>query len=238
MATVFSSYIRRGAKNKSQCAFNEKQHFAPVVYAATLGSVCCGTVMGWTSPAIPILQNRTEESDGNLTEFNASVFADAGASSNDTEVTLLFSDEDVSWIGSLAPLGAVAGALPAGHLANAFGRRWVLLWLNVPYLLGWVLITTMDKSVSGQFVMLVQSNFYRKEVYEYPLRWPHAPSEATGVRNPDLPVIGSLVYRESEALDHAATEVGDNYFHVISLGSATPNGGATRRQHWCCTHLR
>nr|CAD7442246.1 unnamed protein product [Timema bartmani] len=228
------------------------------VILATLGSVCCGTVMGWTSPAIPILQNRTEESDGNLTEFNASVFADAGASSNDTELTLLFSDEDVSWIGSLAPLGAVAGALPAGHLANAFGRRWVLLWLNVPYLLGWVLITTTEKSVSGQFVLLVQYNFHRKEVYEYPLRWLHAPSEAvhlsgiwtveihiekppsvhpTGVRNPDLPVIGSLIYPESEALDYTATKVGDKYFHVISLGFATPNGGAMRI-NTCCTHLR
>ena len=67
--------------------------------------------MGWSSPALPHLQA--------------------------TGV----SQTHISWIVSLAPLGALLGALPAGHIANYIGRKTSLLYLTVPYLIGWGLIT-------------------------------------------------------------------------------------------------
>ncbi|KDR10229.1 hypothetical protein L798_15728, partial [Zootermopsis nevadensis] len=53
---------------------------------------------------------------------------------------------EASWIGSLAPLGALVGALPAGHVANSIGRKKLLLLLIVPYLVGWSLIFAAGKS--------------------------------------------------------------------------------------------
>ncbi|XP_069700469.1 facilitated trehalose transporter Tret1-like [Periplaneta americana] len=89
---------------------------------AAIGAMCAGTLEGWTSPALPYLQ-------GNYTEGD------------------VISDDEASWIGSLAPLGALVGALPAGFLADMFGRRRVLLMLTVPFAVGWVITVLADRSV-------------------------------------------------------------------------------------------
>jgi MFS family permease len=59
-----------------------------------------------------------------------------------------------SWIRSLAPLGALVGALPAGYVANLIGCKRLLLLLTLPYILGWFLIIVAAKSVS-RFKMYV-----------------------------------------------------------------------------------
>nr|CAD7462898.1 unnamed protein product [Timema tahoe] len=74
-----------------------------------------GIVLGWTSPAITSLKE-VYKPNSTLTE------------------------EEVSWVASLAPLGALLGALPAGRLADYWGRKSVLLAMTGPFLLGWVLI--------------------------------------------------------------------------------------------------
>ena len=102
-------------------------------YPATLLAVCVGTVDGWTSPALPFLQQWQGD----------------GFSNNSSHHVV--TEDEASWIGSLAPLGALAGAIPAGYLANVIGRRRLLLLLTVPMLVGWVIIIIAQDSVRTSF---------------------------------------------------------------------------------------
>jgi SP family facilitated glucose transporter-like MFS transporter 8 len=96
-----------------------------------------GTVDGWTSPALPLLQNRQP-----LQGYNSS----------NNSFHRVITDDEASWIGSLAPLGALFGAIPAGYLANILGRRQLLLFLTVPLLLGWMTIIIAQDSVCRLFL--------------------------------------------------------------------------------------
>jgi MFS family permease len=102
-------------------------------YPATLFAVCVGTVDGWTSPALPFLQRSQDYCSSNSTFHH------------------VVTDDEASWIGSLAPLGALAGAIPAGYLAKVIGRRRLLLLLTVPMLLGWMIIIIAQDSVRTSF---------------------------------------------------------------------------------------
>lgn len=77
-----------------------------------------GTSLGWTSPA-----------DGPLKSGNDSVLEDVQLTPN-----------EVSWIGSLMPMGALVIALPISVLCDLFGRKWSMLGLTVPFTIGWALI--------------------------------------------------------------------------------------------------
>nr|CAD7461123.1 unnamed protein product [Timema tahoe] len=90
---------------------------------ATLVPVCGGSVMGWSSPALPYLQDHLNHTVDHLTETEA------------------------SWVGSLLPVGALLGALPSGYLANKVGRKTTLLGLAGPYLVGWALLAVGNKHV-------------------------------------------------------------------------------------------
>ncbi|XP_069690031.1 facilitated trehalose transporter Tret1-like isoform X2 [Periplaneta americana] len=73
-----------------------------------------GTVLAWTSPVLPELQ----------------------AANSTLPVTL----EEGSWIGSLLAVGAIAGSLPAGYLADRFGRKIVICATSAPFLISWALV--------------------------------------------------------------------------------------------------
>ncbi|GFT62634.1 facilitated trehalose transporter Tret1 [Nephila pilipes] len=49
-------------------------------------------------------------------------------------------DNEVSWIGSFLPLGAIVGGLIAGYLANAIGRKGVMMNLSLLLVGGWLSI--------------------------------------------------------------------------------------------------
>ncbi|PSN50537.1 hypothetical protein C0J52_03505 [Blattella germanica] len=91
---------------------------------ATLGGMCAGTMLGWTSPALPYLQEPYNISNNSVQDI---------------------SDDEASWIGSLTPLGASIGAVPAGYLAESVGRKAVLLLLCVPSVVGWLFIIFSQK---------------------------------------------------------------------------------------------
>ncbi|PSN47388.1 hypothetical protein C0J52_11156 [Blattella germanica] len=99
------------------------QHLAACL--AAVACVCAGSLEGWTSAAIPYLQS------------NCSLASEPEG----------ITDDEASWIGSLAPLGSLFGALPAGYLADRFGRRTILLVLSFPIVLGWVMIILAHKMV-------------------------------------------------------------------------------------------
>jgi len=137
----------------------------PSFFAATLGTFCAGSVMGWTSPALPYLHKAPIIS-------NVSDYYNYTAIGSPSSVLPVMSDVDVllggtvteteglttteeSWISSLAPLGALVGAVPAGYVANLIGRKRLMLLLTIPYLLGWFLIIVAAKSVSRFKIFLV-----------------------------------------------------------------------------------
>ncbi|KAJ4426302.1 hypothetical protein ANN_27116 [Periplaneta americana] len=60
-------------------------------------------------------------------------------------------EAQASWVGSLLAVGALLGALPAGWLADAWGRKAFLLSLGLPFLLGWGLVITSALALSPEF---------------------------------------------------------------------------------------
>lgn len=82
--------------------------------SACMLAVSVGTALAWTSPVLPQLY--AEDS------------------------WLVITQEQGSWISSLLALGAIAGAVPAGPMADKLGRKKSLLLLSVPFLLSWAVI--------------------------------------------------------------------------------------------------
>ncbi|XP_067013900.2 facilitated trehalose transporter Tret1 [Anabrus simplex] len=100
-----------------------KQHVAALL--ASLAAMSAGIAIGWTAPALPLLQ--AEEPAEN--------------------VPLRVSVDEGSWISSLLPLGALFGAMPAGLMADWMGRKKAILSLAFPYTLGWLLILFADETI-------------------------------------------------------------------------------------------
>lgn len=83
------------------------------VFATTLPAFSIGTYLSWTSSALP-LYNRNN--------------------------TLSVSDQEGSWISSLVPLGAIPIIIPAGILADKFGRKRTIWAITVSLFLCWYII--------------------------------------------------------------------------------------------------
>ncbi|XP_025990761.1 facilitated trehalose transporter Tret1 [Solenopsis invicta] len=83
------------------------------VLVATFAAFSIGTYLSWTSSALPL--------------YNVSD-------------TLPVSDQEVSWISSLLPLGAVPAVIPAGMLADRFGRKRTIWAATVPLFFCWYII--------------------------------------------------------------------------------------------------
>lgn len=65
------------------------------------------------------------------------------------------SDNDISWIGSTLPLGAVFGGIMAGYLSDKIGRKGVMMYLSILLLMGWLLIayaTSLQFIYAGRFI--------------------------------------------------------------------------------------
>jgi MFS family permease len=106
--------------------------------------------MGWTSHALPYLQKTSDavnSSDAYYTVTGNDPLLGNVSVRSETGMVGVTGDQ-ASWIASLAPLGALVGALTAGYVATAIGSKKLLLFLGVVYLLGWSLIIAAGKSVS------------------------------------------------------------------------------------------
>ncbi|XP_026285299.1 facilitated trehalose transporter Tret1 isoform X2 [Frankliniella occidentalis] len=92
----------------------QRPDLCPQVMAAlsvSLGSMVVGFASGYTSPA---LEGMRED--------------------------LAFSKELSSWVGSIMPLGALAGGILGGPLIEGLGRRTTILATAVPFIISWFLI--------------------------------------------------------------------------------------------------
>ncbi|XP_037869679.1 facilitated trehalose transporter Tret1 isoform X4 [Bombyx mori] len=86
--------------------------------AATLGALAAGTMLGWSSPVV------FKITQPNNTDYNFDI-----------------SETEGSWIGSVINLGAAAICFPIGLVMDAIGRKKTMLFLILPFTLGWLLIT-------------------------------------------------------------------------------------------------
>lgn len=102
---------------------------------ACLLSMATGCVAGWSSPAIPYLQNNV-----------------VGAA----RVAVPITDNEASWIASIITIGAILGSVPAGQLSYKFGRKWFLIFLALPSFVGWLMIIYAEHDVRllilGRFI--------------------------------------------------------------------------------------
>ncbi|PNF21446.1 hypothetical protein B7P43_G13563 [Cryptotermes secundus] len=129
---------------------------------ANLGSFCAGCVMGWTAHALPYLQklphvvNMTGAYKDTVFGNSSSVLGNISSvgmfPAKNGKATEAVTAAEASWIASLAPLGALVGALSAGYIASMIGRKKLLLILAAIYLLGWFLIIVAGKSVLLIFI--------------------------------------------------------------------------------------
>ncbi|KAI4461916.1 sugar transporter [Holotrichia oblita] len=86
-----------------------KQYVAAI--CVSLGAICAGCVLAWTSPALPkLVQDK------------------------------VITPDQEGIVGSMLALGALISALPAGYFADKFGRKKTLISLAIPFMLNWILI--------------------------------------------------------------------------------------------------
>uniref|UniRef100_A0A670YHW8 Solute carrier family 2, facilitated glucose transporter member 8 n=1 Tax=Pseudonaja textilis TaxID=8673 RepID=A0A670YHW8_PSETE len=86
-------------------------------FAAVLGPLSFGFVLGYSSPAIPSLKR-----------------------SHNPELRL--DDTQASWFGSVVTLGAAAGGTLGGYVVDKIGRKLSLMLCAVPYVFGFLIIVS------------------------------------------------------------------------------------------------
>jgi len=89
-----------------------------------LGACSVGFAFAWPSPVIP-----------HLTDCKNNPLKPDGCSVDDE-----FTADEISWIGSLAPLGALLASIFMGVPLDKLGRKNTLLLASAPSLAGWALL--------------------------------------------------------------------------------------------------
>lgn len=100
--------------------------------SATLGALAAGSMLGWSSPVgLKITQGTGVAYDFEITPAQA------------------------DWVASLINLGAAAICFPIGIVMDAIGRKKTMLFLILPFTLGWLLITFatgVGMLMAGRFI--------------------------------------------------------------------------------------
>lgn len=84
---------------------------------ANLAAFCVGTMLGWTSPMQPLLESDPPPVG-----------------------SIPMTREEVSWIGSINFIGAIAGTFVWGRVSDRFGRKTTGLIIALPFVIGWSVI--------------------------------------------------------------------------------------------------
>lgn len=99
---------------------------------ATLGALAAGSMLGWSSPVIYKI------TQANSTEYDFPISGTQG-----------------DWIASIINLGAAAICFPIGLVMDVIGRKKTMLFLTLPFTLGWLLITfgtSVGMLIAGRFI--------------------------------------------------------------------------------------
>lgn len=97
--------------------------------SAAGGAFAVGAALGWPAPVGPRLIDGVDR-----------YFA--------------VSESQMDWIASIITLGCAISCLPIGFLMKKFGRKWTMLSLVVPFMVGWALVTWAQN-----FTMLLIGRF-------------------------------------------------------------------------------
>ncbi|KAG6455721.1 facilitated trehalose transporter Tret1 [Manduca sexta] len=130
------------------------QYIAAV--AAAIGAVIAGTILAWTSPALPQLEPWSNKTS-NATVVMRSNFTNSTKLINSLgqEAEFLLDTNARSLVSSVLAIGAAMVALPVGVLAQKIGRRPTILLLAVPFFINWLL--TIFANGAG---MLIAARFF------------------------------------------------------------------------------
>lgn len=118
------------------CASKKYQFYSTAT--ATVGAFGLGTVLAWSSPAIPNIERTPSTA-----KYNVDLSSNPGAK---------------AWLGSIATLGALFSGPLAGYLCTKLGRKTSMLLITSPFILGWLLIT-YSKSLSTMLIGRFMTGF-------------------------------------------------------------------------------
>ena len=104
----------------------ENEDLSRQTFSATMGGLSLGIVLAWTSPILPFLSDCNDQ----FHNFNPNL--------NNCTLPEAFTKEEGSWISSLFGIGALFSCAISGILMSKIGRKWTLIILNGPLLLGWI----------------------------------------------------------------------------------------------------
>ncbi|XP_017846947.1 facilitated trehalose transporter Tret1-2 homolog isoform X1 [Drosophila busckii] len=110
----------------------KRQYIAALIVC--LGAVAAGTALAWTSPVLPQISANATATIATNSTGNATAPA---MSDNKWQLTV----DEQAWVSSLLAIGAFLGALPTGYIADAIGRRYTALIMDVPFILAWLAIS-------------------------------------------------------------------------------------------------
>lgn len=123
--------------------------------SAAGGAFAVGTALGWAAPAGPILVN----GDDRYFEISSSQF---------------------DYVASIVTIGCAVSCLPIGILMERFGRKWTMISLVAPFMIGWVLVIwaqNLTMLLFGRFIIglaggafCVSSPQYSAEIAEKEIR--------------------------------------------------------------------
>jgi len=102
--------------NKYEVSTSRRGQFL-ATFCATIGSFGLGTVLSWPAPTLPQLSAQT--------------------CSGDCEGLLILSVEQQSWVAALLNFGAFTAGPVAGILMPRYGKKWTMMLLSLPILVGW-----------------------------------------------------------------------------------------------------
>lgn len=131
------------------------QYIAAV--AAAIGAVIAGTILAWTSPALPQLEapKNTTSNPCNETAIGINSTHHQLINSICQPADFLLDTKESSLVSSILAIGAAIVALPVGFLAQKIGRRPTILILAIPFMINWLL--TIFANGSG---MLIAARFF------------------------------------------------------------------------------
>jgi len=95
-------------------------------FIATLGAFGCGTVLAWPAVALPKL--------------------DESVCGTDCDITI--SKDEASFLSAVSNLGGMCVGPFAAILMLKFGKKWTMIILSVPFVVGWVLLVFANVTLS------------------------------------------------------------------------------------------
>ncbi|CAG4945301.1 unnamed protein product [Parnassius apollo] len=105
-----------------------------------LGAFAAGVCTAWSSSALQLMTITTETHLDRAAEVT-----------NGTHPKLILTTSEASWVASLLCLGALWGAVPTGLISEHFGKKKTLLYLPLPLVVSWILVSS-SPNVYGLYV--------------------------------------------------------------------------------------